>query len=130
MKAVILGATALVVMLTTSCASRCEAMCEKANACDITQRAVDYDCVSLCADVDAVQKRAVTAGQENCSTAFNAYLSCWESNQAQICDKQFTGCTEKAQAWTDCMKPYCASFPSTDTTERSCRNGAPAFVLF
>lgn len=130
MKAVILGATALAVMLTTSCASRCESLCEKSNACTITQRAFDYDCYSFCGEVDAMQKRAVKAEQANCNSEWSAYLSCWESNQAKICDKSFTDCQEKAQAWTTCMTPYCASLTSGDPSEPSCAGSKPVLVPF
>jgi protein gp37 len=128
---VVLAASLLAALsLASGCASRCEAVCERANACTVAQRSTDVDCVHYCGDVEAVNKRAVAAGQQSCDALFQEHLRCWERNPRQICSAEFTDCAESGQAWVDCMTPYCAAVAAAKTTDPNCAGGEPTLLPF
>ena len=118
MRAVVLTAGLLSVMgLLTGCSSKCESVCSEANTCNVSERPVDVDCPEFCADVDDFNARAKAAGLDSCDAQFQAHLDCWEKNTAKICDVEFAGCAEAAQAWTDCMTPYCEAVAAEKATD-------------
>jgi hypothetical protein len=119
-----------VVSLATGCSSKCESVCSDANACKVDERPVDVDCPEFCADVDSFNERAKAAGKDSCDAQFQAHLACWEQNSAKICDAKFEGCMEAAQAWTDCMTPYCEFVADENTTDPNCADGEPTLAPF
>ena len=133
MKTVILSAVSLAVLVIAGCGSnKCERVCLSANACTPAQRPVDYECVPFCADVQAVQGRAVAAGFESCDSLWQEHLTCWETNRAQICasDRASSDCAAKGTAWVNCMKPYCAAIASQMKTDPNCTGSTIALVPF
>ncbi len=131
MRAVLLTAGLVAVMgLITGCSSKCESVCSNANSCDLSQRAVDVDCPSFCSDVDAFDARVKAAGQDSCDSQFQAHLDCWEKNSGQICSTDFDGCKDSGQAWTDCMKTYCAAVAAAKQTDPNCSKGKPTLAPF
>lgn len=130
MRAVVLTAILMAIPLATGCASRCEAVCEKVNTCSLAERSTDVDCGPFCSDVESFQQRAVTEGQASCDEQWQAHLSCWENNSAQICDQSFADCKAKGQEWSDCMTAYCAAVASQSKTDPSCSKGKPTLLPF
>ena len=130
MRAGVLTASLLTVLcLAGGCSSSsCESVCADANACGIDERPDDVECTPFCADVEAFQVRALQAGQADCRPLFAAHLDCWERNTSQICAKDFTGCAEQAQAWTDCVAAYCAS--DAAAKDPHCSDGASTLLPF
>lgn len=128
MRAVISPLLCLTAVLAVGCNaeldSRCMNVCEQANACDVSQRAIDVDCAEYCQDVKSFNERA---GAGSCDAQFQAHLECWQQNTAQICSKDFTGCQSSADAWTACMDAYCASAPESDP---NCYEGGYALLPF
>ncbi|WP_224369727.1 hypothetical protein [Hyalangium versicolor] len=131
MRAVVLTAGLLAVMgLVTGCSSKCEAVCGNANACDISERAVDVDCPEFCADVEDFNVRAKAADHESCDAQFQAHLDCWDKNSSNICNAEYEGCVESGQAWVDCMKPYCEAVAADKATDPNCSKGVPTLSPF
>ncbi|SEU10208.1 hypothetical protein [Stigmatella erecta] len=130
MRAGVLTASLLAVLcLGSACSSsKCESVCEDANACEVNERPADVECTPYCEDVEAFQARAVQAGQEDCNGLFEAHLDCWESNSSQICSKEFTGCTEAATAWRNCMGTYCKT--EAGKTDVNCSGGNTRLLPF
>jgi hypothetical protein len=121
--------------------SRCYTVCERANACALTQRAVDVECSELCPDVEDMQARMEAAGFGTCQAEYEQHLDCWMSNLGQICTTP-TLCAESGTAWTTCMTSYCqdnigkvAAKVEGVYADRNCRgskasNAAPALRPF
>lgn len=131
MRVAVLTVGLLAVMgLVTGCASQCEAVCSEANTCTVAERATDVDCPHFCADAEAFNVRATAAGFESCAAQFQAHLSCWEQNSAQICSKEFEGCNTARQEWVACMTPYCAQVNADKKTDPNCLRGRPSLVPF
>lgn len=132
MRVAVLTVGLLAVMsLVTGCSSQCEAVCSEANTCTVAQRATDVDCPEFCADAEKFDSRVKAAGFDSCATQFQAHLSCWEQNSAQICNvKEFTGCKEAQDAWVACMTPYCAQVNADKKTDPNCLKGKPSLVPF
>jgi hypothetical protein len=125
-RAVILTAGLLSVMgLITGCSSKCEAVCSEANTCEVKDRPTDVDCPEYCADVDNFNARAKDAGQESCDAQFQKHLDCWETNSKQICNTEFEGCVEAAQAFVDCMTTYCNAMKAEKQSDPNCDPGDP-----
>jgi hypothetical protein len=118
-------------LLGSGCStSRCEAVCEKFNACALSERPTDVECSPYCSDVESLQLRAESEGQENCDPLWQEHLSCLDSNSAMICDTTFTDCADKAKAWTTCMTSYCAAVASQKKTDPNCSSGKPTLTPF
>ncbi len=130
MRAVVLTAVLMAIPLATGCASRCEAVCEKVNACSLSERATDVDCGPFCGDVESFQQRAADEGLTNCDELWQAHLSCWESNSAQICDQGFADCKTRGQEWSACMTEYCSALSSQSRTDPNCSKGLPTLLPF
>ncbi|WP_224247806.1 hypothetical protein [Hyalangium gracile] len=131
MRAVVLTAGLLAVMgLITGCSSKCDSVCGNANSCEVDERSVDVDCPEFCADVEDFNARAQAAEFESCDAQFQAHLDCWENNSSKICDAEFAGCAESAQAWVDCMTPYCEAVAAETKTDPNCSDGAPTLAPF
>jgi hypothetical protein len=117
--------------LTTGCSSKCEAVCATANTCEVNERPADVECTPYCADVEALQQRAVAANQPDCDSQFQAHLDCWAgATNDQVCSKEFTGCAEASKAWTDCLTPYCAAILAEKKTDPNCASGKPTLRPF
>lgn len=131
MRVVVLTAGLLAVMgLVTGCSSKCEAVCGEANACTVSERAVDVDCPEYCADVEKFNERAVAEGQQSCDAAFQKHLDCWESNSKSICDSEFSGCEEAQTEFIDCMTAYCGALIAADKSDPNCADGEPLLAPF
>ena len=124
MRAVLLSVSTLL-LLATGCVSsgypECDSVCESYNACGWDVRFTDIMCPDYCGEVLNVGKRAAAAGQSSCKAEFDAHLSCWNSNKAQICDAEFTDCQDEADTWTECINAYCAS--EAGATDTVCADG-------
>jgi hypothetical protein len=86
--------------------ARCYTVCERANACTITERPLEVECSEFCPDVPDMLGRMEGKGFASCQAEYDQHLECWMSNLGQIC----TGvdlCAESGAAWTTCMTPYC-----------------------
>ncbi|WP_081465918.1 hypothetical protein [Stigmatella aurantiaca] len=94
----------------------------------MSERAADVECTPYCEDVEAFQQRAVAAGQADCNALFEAHLDCWEQNTAQICSKEFTGCSDAAKAWRDCVGVYCKT--DAAKTDPNCSGGNTRLLPF
>jgi hypothetical protein len=130
-RVVVLTVGVLAVMgLVTGCSSQCESICAEANACTVAERPADVDCPHFCADAEDFNGRATAAGQQSCAAQFEAHLSCWEKNTAQICSKEFDGCAEQAEAWVECMTPYCEAVATDKKTDPNCFEGEPTLTPF
>jgi len=110
--------------------SRCETVCEKFNACALSERATDVECSPYCGDVESLQQRAESEGQESCDALWQEHLGCLESNSARICDTTFSDCSDKGKAWTNCMTSYCAAVASQKKTDPNCSAGKPTLTPF
>jgi hypothetical protein len=118
---------ALVIGCTGGGSSECHQICEQANVCDVSERPADVDCPEYCADIVAMQDRAAAVGAQTCAAEYNTHLSCWGSNTANICDKNFKGCESAATAWTTCMAGLCAK----NAKDRNCgADGKPTLKPF
>lgn len=136
MRAGVLTASLLAVLcLGSGCSSKCEAVCDEANACSVKERSVDVECTPFCADVEDFQARAKQAGQE-CTSQWEEHLNCWDAGSSSICQspddsEKSAECAEKAQAWVDCMKPYCeAVAEAEDGYDPNCDGGEPLLLPF
>jgi hypothetical protein len=90
----------------------------------LTERPVDYDCVEYCGSFEALNKRIVASGATSCDQEFQAHLRCRESNTKEACST--TVCKETADAWTACMRTYCAAVRAAGSTDPNCASsGAP-----
>ncbi len=109
MKAVWISAVTSLFILTSGCSagSKCESVCEQANACEVTERPLETDCNAFCEDVPATHERMVGLGATSCDTEYQAHLSCWENSSAEMCNAEFEGCVDSADAWTACMATFC-----------------------
>jgi hypothetical protein len=90
------------------CSTPCESVCSTFNDCAIDQRSYEFDCGTYCGRVEQFQASAEAAGADTCKTQFDAYISCWETNIADICNAENTQCDASAAAWVECMAKFCA----------------------
>lgn len=104
----------------TSGYTKCEQVCEAANACKLDQRPVDIDCPEFCGGARRINAAA------NCGAELEAHLNCWQGARANICDPMFTGCKESGDAWVACLTPFCRG----NMTEPACSSGRPALRPF
>lgn len=66
------------------------------------------DCGTFCLREEQFEEAAKAGGGDSCETQFDAYISCWDSNSGDICNKESTVCDETLTAWVDCMAKFCA----------------------
>jgi hypothetical protein len=127
-----MGLAAVMSLMTGCSSSKCESVCEEANACELTERPTNVDCVHYCEDVEAFNERAVKAGGESCQAQFDAHIECWETNSAQMCNTEFDGCAESGEAWTECMAAHCAAVAESEegATDPNCFDTDPALYPF
>lgn len=92
----------------SGCSTPCESVCADFNDCEISERDHDVDCPTYCDREQQFEDTASKAGADTCKTQFDAYISCWESNVANICDAENTQCDATLTAWTDCVATFCA----------------------
>jgi hypothetical protein len=119
-----------IVLLGSSCSTRCESVCFRYNDCSVKQRATDIDCPVWCADAAAITARA-QAEQTDCSSQWSEYVACWEQNQAKVCDATYTDCTTKGTAYVTCVNAYCVKVKADGKTDPLCNTTAnPARTLF
>ena len=105
-----MGLAAVMSLMTGCSSSKCESVCAEANACELSERPTNVDCPEYCEDVEDFNARAVARqGGASCQTQFDAHIACWETNSAQMCNKEFEGCEESGTAWTECMAAHCAA---------------------
>lgn len=125
-----IGVLVLAALAALACSgggTKCERICELANACSIDQRTADRECSMYCSDVTAQQDRIEAASGAACKEEFAAHLACWESNSGSICDQTFTGCVDSGKAWTTCLGAFCAA----NKSDLNCTaTGAPALRPF
>lgn len=108
MKTLFAAMIAVGVLAVSGCGqSKCEQVCTQFNACDLTQRDHDVDCVSFCADEQGFEQRAKAQGAADCHEEFDAYLSCFQNDQDAYCNPDNTACEDSLTAWAECMAPYC-----------------------
>jgi hypothetical protein len=80
-----MGVVSVLLVVASGCSgSRCESVCESANACDLTKRPADVDCPEYCADVTLMQDRMKKGSMSPCSAEFDAHLKCWEQTESSI----------------------------------------------
>jgi hypothetical protein len=127
-----MGLAAVMSLMTGCSSSDCESVCEEANACDLTERPTNVDCISYCEDVEAFNERAVAAGGQSCQAQFDAHIACWQTNEAQMCNTEFDGCAESGEAWTDCMAEHCVAVSEAGdgATDPNCFDTDPALYPF
>jgi len=97
-----------VLFALSGCSSPCEGVCSSFNKCDLMQRDHDVDCATYCDRVDQFEEKAAETGADTCEALFDAHISCWETNEAAICNAESTVCAESATAWVDCVAKFCA----------------------
>ncbi len=115
----ILSLSAALFLAISGCATPCESVCSSFNDCPIDERSNDVDCATFCGRVEQFQeKAAATSGADTCQTQFDAYISCWETNVADICDVENTKCDESLTAWTGCVDKFCAV--KANATDQAC----------
>ncbi len=95
-------------LLLSGCSTRCEAVCAEANTCTLAQREHRVDCYNFCFNVSQFEQRAKAAGADACATEFDAHLTCWQTNKAQLCTPKSEVCLQSSTAWTDCLAKFCA----------------------
>ncbi len=129
-----MGLAAVMSLMTGCSSSKCETVCEEANACGLKERSTNVDCPRYCEDAEAFNQRAVKAGGESCNAQFQAHLDCWEKNNAQICKPvdEFDGCVESGEAWTECMAAHCLAVSESEdgATDPNCFDDTPALYPF
>ena len=125
---------AAVMSLMTGCSStKCESVCAEANACELSERPTNVDCPEYCQDVEDFNARAAARqGGQSCQAQFDAHIQCWETNTAQICNTEFTGCADSGAAWTECMAAHCAAVSESEdgATDPNCFDADPALYPF
>ena len=90
------------------CSSPCEDVCSSFNECSLTERDHKVDCGTYCDRVEQFEETAAGAGADACAAQFDAHITCWESNMADICNAESTVCEASATAWVDCVAKFCA----------------------
>lgn len=134
MRAVVLTTLLMAVLPVIGCAGpsgKCESVCAQWNACAINQRSVEFECNLLCEDIEKQQAKAAEAGQPDCKTEHEAHLDCWQSNSAEICNREFTGCRDSGTAWTTCLQTYCRYVQTQENlSDPNCNSGRATFVPF
>ncbi len=84
--------------------SKCEQICEAANECAPSERAVDVECIPFCQDVEQFNK------DTGCAKEWDDHLTCWTQYEASICEVGFMDCADTGEYWLACVDPYC--FPN------------------
>ncbi len=92
----------------TGCSTPCESVCSSFNECTVAERDHQVDCPTFCDREQDFEETASKQGADTCKAEFDAHISCWEGNIAQICNAEDTKCEASATAWTDCMAKFCA----------------------
>lgn len=120
-----MNASRLILSLSTAlslfvigCSSPCESVCASFNECELDERDHDVDCATYCGRVEQFQEKAASSGADTCQTEFDAYVSCWETNIADICDAENTKCDASLTAWTGCVDKFCAI--EANATDQAC----------
>lgn len=104
----ILSLSAALFLAISGCSTPCESVCSSFNDCPIDKISHDVDCSTFCGRVEQFQQTAASSKADTCQTEFDAYISCWEKNIADICNAENTQCEEPRTAWTGCMAKFCA----------------------
>lgn len=114
----ILSLSAALSLFVVGCSSPCESVCSSFNECALDQRDHDVDCPTYCGRVEQFQEKAASSSADTCQTEFDAYISCWETNIADICNAENTKCDESLAAWTGCVAKFCAI--EANATDQAC----------
>ena len=104
----ILSLFATLVPVLSGCSSPCESTCATFNECPLDKRDHDVDCPTFCSREEQFEEAAASQSLDTCNKEFTSYISCWETNSAEICDAANTKCDASLTAWTECMKKFCA----------------------
>lgn len=104
----ILSMLAPLVLVLSGCSTPCESVCATFNECPLDKRDHDVDCATFCSREEQFEETATAQSLDTCNKEFTAYISCWETNSANICDSANTSCDASLKAWTDCMAKFCA----------------------
>jgi hypothetical protein len=114
----ILSLSAALLFAVSGCSTPCETVCSTFNDCPLNKRDHDVDCTTFCGREQQFEETAAKAGVDTCKKQFDAYISCWETNSADICDAKNTKCDATLTAWTDCMATFCAV--AANATDQAC----------
>jgi len=110
--------SAAILLAVSGCSTPCESVCATFNDCPISKRNHDVDCPTFCGREQQFEEKAAATGADTCQSQFNAYISCWDTNSANICDAKNTSCDASLTAWTDCMAKFCAV--EANATDQAC----------
>lgn len=102
----------------SGCSSPCESVCASYNECTVAERDHKVDCATFCDREQQFEETAAAQGADTCQKEFEAHISCWEENIADICNAKNTQCAASATAWTDCMAKFCAV--PANTNDQAC----------
>ena len=92
----------------SGCSTPCEGVCSSFNSCTVAERDHKVDCATFCGREQQFEQTAEKAGADTCKKEFDAHITCWQNNIANICDAENTKCEMSAQAWVDCVAKFCA----------------------
>ena len=107
MKPLLSAAALAVFFVVSACAgTQCEQVCAAYNDCDLSQRALDLDCVEYCHNIDDLSTRS------SCTSQWQAHLGCWQGQISSICDNTNTACDQSGIDWSSCIDNYCANLPA------------------
>lgn len=119
-----------IVLLGSSCSTRCESVCYRYNTCTVAQRSTDIDCPLWCGDAEQITTKAEGIGTD-CSSQWSEYVACWEQNSGRVCDSTFTDCSMKGTAYVSCVNAYCVQLKTEGKTDLLCNTTAnPARTVF
>jgi hypothetical protein len=90
------------------CSTPCEDVCSTFNECTLAERGHKVDCSTYCEREQLFEEKAASVNADTCKTQFDAYISCWDTNSADICNAENTSCDASLTAWTDCVAKFCA----------------------